>query len=56
MKKKKKLNYCNNETVVGIHTGSGVSKEIIDLDDAEKSGNISYAVLRKVRKQDAYED
>lgn len=55
MNQEKQKNYCNNETVVGIHTGSGVTEETIDLNRAEKNRNVSYAAIRKVRNQDKYE-
>lgn len=55
MNREKQKNYCNNETVVGIHTGSGVTEENVNLMEVEKNGNVPYAILRKVRNQERYE-
>ena len=52
----KRLAYCkNNETQIGIHTGNGTTKEIVDMDQASKFNLIENCNIRKVRNEDGFE-
>lgn len=51
----KRLAYCNNETQIGIHTGNGTSKDIVDLDKASNMRLIVNCNIRKVRNEDRNE-
>lgn len=52
----KRLAYCkNNETQVGIHTGNGTTREIVNLDKASEINLIKNCSIRKVRDEDRHE-
>lgn len=52
----KRLAYCkNNETQMGIHSGNGTTREIVDLDKANNINLIETCNIRKVRNEDGYE-
>lgn len=56
MNKNKRLAYCkNNDTQVGIHTGNGTTREIVDLDKASMINLIENCNVRKVRNKDRHE-
>lgn len=52
----KRLAYCkNNETQMGIHSGNGTTREIVDLNKANNINLIETCNIRKVRNEDGYE-
>lgn len=52
----KRLVYCKNkDTQIGIHTGNGTTREIVDLNKANNIDLIVNCNIRKVRNEDGYE-
>lgn len=52
----KRLVYCKNkDTQIGIHTGNGTTREIVDLNKANSIDLIVNCNIRKVRNEDGYE-
>lgn len=51
----KRTGYCNNDTQIGFHTGSGTTVDIIDVDAANANSVIKSWNYRKVRNKDEFE-
>ena len=56
LSRNKRLAYCKeNDAQVGIHTGNGTTRKVVDLDKATKNNLVSHCSVRKVRNQDMLE-
>lgn len=55
MNTEKRMAYCNNQIQIGIHTGNGITQEIVDLDKASNINLIENCHIRKVRNEDNHE-